>query len=222
MKRLTAIFLQGLLAILPLAVTVFLFIWLGTAAERMLSIAIKWVLPNGWYVTGMGVVGGVVLIFLVGLLVNIWGVPRLIRFGERFVERIPLVKTIYGAVRDLLGFFSKSGGVGAVSQVVMVSIGDTGRAVGLLTRERFDGLPTGLGGEGYVAVYVPFSYQIGGFTLILPRERVEPLDMSLEDAMRFIVTAGATGRTAVRELGTPPVPDDRGTASSGGNARQAH
>jgi uncharacterized membrane protein len=132
MKRLTAIFLQSLLALLPLAVTVFLFIWLGTAAERMLSIAIKWVLPNGWYVTGMGVAGGVVLIFLVGLLVNIWGVPRLIRFGERFVERIPLVKTIYGAVCDLLGFFSKSGEVGAVSQVVMVSIGETGRVVGLL------------------------------------------------------------------------------------------
>jgi hypothetical protein len=96
----------------------------------------------------------------------------------------------------LLGFFGKSGEIGAVSQVVMVSIGDTVRAVGLLTRERFDGLPAGLGGEGYVAVYVPFSYQIGGFTLILPSERVEPLDMSLEDAMRFIVTAGATGKIA--------------------------
>lgn len=221
MKRLTAIFLQGLIAILPLAVTGFLFIWLGAAAERTLSIPIKWILPDGWYVTGMGVVAGIVLVFLIGLLVNIWGVPRLIRFGERFVERIPLVKTIYGAVRDLLGFFGKSGEIGAVSQVVMVSIGDTGRAVGLLTRERFDSLPTGLGGEGHVAVYVPFSYQIGGFTLILPRERVEPLDMSLEDAMRFIVTAGATGRTAAREPGTPPVPDDRGPASRGGNARPA-
>jgi uncharacterized membrane protein len=146
-----------------------------------------------------------VLIFLIGLLVNIWGVPRLIRFGERFVERIPLVKTIYGAVRDLLGFFGKSGELGAVNQVVMVSIGDTGRVVGLLTRERFDGLPAGLGGEGYVAVYVPFSYQIGGFTLILPSEEVKPLDMSLEEAMRFIVTAGATGRIAAPETASAPI-----------------
>jgi uncharacterized membrane protein len=74
------------------AVTGFLLIWLGTTAERTLSIAIKWILPDGWYVTGMGVVAGIVLIFLIGLLVNIWGVPRLIRFGEQFVERIPLVK----------------------------------------------------------------------------------------------------------------------------------
>lgn len=68
-------------------------------------------------------------------------------------------------------------------------------------------------------MYVPFSYQIGGFTLILPSERVEPLDMSLEDAMRFIVTAGATGKTAAREPGTPPVPDHRGPASSRGDPR---
>lgn len=193
MKRLTAIFLQGLIAVLPLAVTGFLIVWLGTAAERTLSVAIKWILPDAWYVTGMGVVAGIALIFLIGLLVNVWGVPRLIRFGERLIERIPLVKTIYGAVRDLLGFFGKSDKGGPLSQVVMVSIGETDRVVGLLTRERFDGLPAGLGGEGDVAVYVPFSYQIGGFTLIVPRERIEPIDMTLEDAMRFIVTAGATG-----------------------------
>lgn len=219
MKRLAAIFLQGLIAILPLAVTAFLIIWISAAAERTLSIAIKWILPDAWYVTGMGVVAGIVLIFLIGLLVNIWGIPRLIGFGERFVGRIPLVKTIYGAVRDLLGFFGKSAETGAVSQVVMISIGDTGRVVGLLTRERFDGLPAGLGSEGDVAVYVPFSYQIGGFTVILPSERVEPLEMSLEDAMRFIVTAGATGRDAAPDPATPPVPALSGAMGSSGGPR---
>ena len=56
--------------------------------------------------------------------------------------------------------------------------------------------------EGDVAVYVPYSYQIGGFTLIVPRERVQPLAMRLEDAMRFVVTAGA--RVVASEI--PPVP----------------
>jgi uncharacterized membrane protein len=196
MKRLTAIFLQGLVAILPLGVTVLLLVWLGGTAERTLGKAMKWVLPDAWYVVGMGVLAGVLLTLLVGLLVNVWGVPHVIRFGERLIGRVPLVKTVYGAVRDLLGFFSKPAGSGDVSKVVMVSLGKDVRAVGLLTRERFDDLPPGLGGEGYVAVYMPYSYQIGGFTLIVPRATIEPLDMPLEDAMRFIVTAGAKRRTA--------------------------
>ena len=191
--------------------TVVLLSRLGTSAERGLGGVIKWVLPDAWYVTGMGVVAGLVLIFILGLLVNIWGVPRLIRLGEKLIDRIPLVKTVYGAVRDLLGFFGKSGGLGAGNKVVMVSLGDTGiRAVGLLTRERFDDLPPGLGGEGYVAVYVPYSYQIGGFTLIVPRERVQPLDMHLEDAMRFIVTAGAkAGASQFQPISSLPAPGGR-------------
>ncbi len=194
MKRLSTIFVQGLIAMLPLVVTVFLLFWLCSTAERTLGTGIKWIMPNAWYVSGMGVLAGLALMFMLGLLINIWGMPQLIRLGESFIGRIPLVKTIYGAVRDLLGFFAKSGALGVTSKVVMVSLGETGiRVVGLLTREQFDDLPPGLGGEGDVAVYVPYSYQIGGFTLIVPRERVQPLDMRLEDAMRFIMTAGIRG-----------------------------
>jgi uncharacterized membrane protein len=196
MKHLTAIFFQGLVTILPLAVTVFVLFWLGMAAEGTLGVVIKWTLPQNWYVPGMGVVAGVGVIFLVGLLVNIWGVPQVIHLGELLIGRIPLVKTVYGAVRDLLGFFSTPGRSHGVSKVVIVTLTDTNiRVVGLLTREHFDDLPEGLGGTGYVVVYVPYSYQIGGFTILVPRERVQPIDMPLEDAMRFIVTAGAKRRT---------------------------
>ena len=208
-KRLMAIFVQGLVAVLPLAVTCSLLVWLGASAERMLGAAIQWVLPDVWYVPGMGVLTGLVLIFAAGLLVNTWGIPHLIGRAEKVIGRIPLVKTIYGAMHDLLGFFSKPDGAGGVSQVVMASLDDTGiRVVGLLTREEFDGLPAGLGGPQDVAVYVPFSYQIGGFTLILPRTCVQPLDMSLEDAMRFIVTAGASdGGRSSREQAVPDTDD---------------
>ena len=208
MKRFMSIFLQGLIAILPLAVTVILIGWLGGTAERTLGVAIKWVLPDAWYVQGMGVAAGLVVIFLAGLLVNIYGVPRLIRWLETFIARIPLVKTVYGAMRDLLGFFSASEG-GQRSKVVIVSFGegDT-RAVGLLTRERLDDLPAGLGGESDVAVYLPMAYSTGGMMLIVPRDRIQPLEMSLEDAMRFVITAGAksgaTHTPSVQSAPTPP------------------
>lgn len=200
MKRVLTIFVEGLVALLPLGVTIFLLFWLGGVAERTLGSGIRRVLPENWYVTGMGIAAALVIIFLAGLLVQIWGVPRLIRWGERQIGRVPLIKTVYGAMRDLLGFFSKSGGIDT-NRVVVVSFGDTGiRSVGLLTRERFDDLPRGLegpSGDPCVAVYLPYSYQVGGFTLLVPRRFVKPLDMSLEDAMRFIVTAGVQGGPAV-------------------------
>lgn len=196
MKHLSAIFFQGLITILPLAVTVFLLFWLGFAAEETLGVVIQWILPQNWYIPGMGVAAGIAVIFLVGVLVNIWGVPQIIHLGELLIGRIPLVKTVYGAVRDLLGFFSSPGRSHGVSKVVIVTLTETNiRVVGLVTREYFDDLPPGIGGERDIVVYVPYSYQIGGFTIVVPRERVQPIDMPLEDAMRFIVTAGAKGRT---------------------------
>jgi hypothetical protein len=104
----------------------------------------------------MGVACGILSVFIIGVLINLWGVPRLIRFAERLIDRIPLVKTIYGAVRDLLGFFSRSDDLGT-RKMVMMSVGDTGmRTPGLVTRDHLDDLPSGLGGEGVVAVYIPF------------------------------------------------------------------
>jgi uncharacterized membrane protein len=108
MGRLTAIFVQGLIALLPLAVTIAILWWLGVTAERTLGGAIRWALPEEWYVRGMGIAAGVIVIFLVGVLMNIYGVPKLIRLGEKFIGRIPLVKTVYGAVRDLLGCWDSS------------------------------------------------------------------------------------------------------------------
>lgn len=196
LRHLGAIFLQGLIALLPLIVTAVIIGWLGFTAEHTIGMAIKWILPKPMehlYVPGMGVVAGAIGIFLFGLLINLYGVPRLIHWGEQaIINRVPLVKTIYGGVRDLLGFFSKPGSEGSVSKVVVVHLGNSGiRVVGLVTRETFDDLPEGLGGPGYVVVYIPYSYQIGGFSILVPRESVQPIDMRLEDAMRYIVTAGA-------------------------------
>ncbi len=204
-SRLTAIFVQGLIALLPLAVTIAILWWLGVTAERTLGGAIRWVLPEEWYVRGMGIAAGIIVIFLFGVLMNIYGVPKLIHLGETIIGRIPLVKTVYGAVRDLLGFFSRSGREGPVSQVVVVTFGDSGiKAVGLLMRDTFEDLPEGLGGEDYVVVYFPQSYQLGGMLLLVPRANVTAVDMNLEDALRFIVTAGAkAGETKV----SPDAPD---------------
>jgi len=110
------------------------------------------------------------------------------------MQRIPLVKTIYTSVQDLTDFVSRSG-ADRSSQVVVVkvSLGETrARLLGFVTREDFDALPPELGGPDDVAVYMPMSYQVGGYTLFLPRDSVQAIDMTMDQAMRFAVTAGMT------------------------------
>jgi uncharacterized membrane protein len=69
------------------------------------------------------------------------------------------------------------------------------RLVGFLMREDLGELPSEAGG-GRVAVYLPMSYQIGGYTVLVPPESVKPAGMSREEAMRFVLTAGLSSRPA--------------------------
>jgi uncharacterized membrane protein len=74
---------------------------------------------------------------------------------------------------------------------VAVSIADNMRLVGFVTRENTTELPHARDtGDEIVGVYLPMSYQIGGYTLFVPRSAIERMDMSVEDAMRFVLTAG--------------------------------
>ncbi len=110
------------------------------------------------------------------------------------MQRIPVVKAIYGMVRDITRLMS--GDIKEqFGQAVLITLPGTDfKLVGFVTREDFAGLPANLGDEQTIAVYLPMSYMIGGYTLMLPRSRIEPLDLSLEDAMRFALTAGVSAR----------------------------
>ena len=66
------------------------------------------------------------------------------------------------------------------------------RLIGFVTRDDLSTLPGGLGSKDEIAVYLPMSYQIGGYTVLIPRQNVEPINISMEDAFRFTVTAGVS------------------------------
>ena len=72
MKKIMRKLLAGLATILPLVITVYLLYWLTTSAESLLGSLIKLVLPKGWYLPGMGIAAGLLLIFLIGLLMQAW------------------------------------------------------------------------------------------------------------------------------------------------------
>lgn len=211
MHQMWNILLKGLGAILPVGLTLYLIYWLGRAIEGMLRPAILSTIPERYYMPGMGLIAGLVLLFFVGVAVNAWVVRRVLRAGEDLLERIPLVKSIYRALRDFVDFFSAKGREGDMKQVVLVTIAGT-RLLGFITRESITEIPELEKGDKMVAVYLPMSYQIGGFTVYLPRAQVETVDMGVEDAMRIILMAGLSHSNHDKEREIPETRQPRGSA----------
>jgi uncharacterized membrane protein len=197
--------LKGFVVMLPILATLGITFWLWGVFESILGKPLELILgtavaranqPGVWryihYYPGIGTLLSLVIIFFVGMFINAWIVKGLLNWVEDLLERVPLVKSIYGSFRDLIGFFSSKEGK-RTNQVVVVTLGGA-ELLGLMTREDFSDLPAGVGGDGKVAVYVPMSYQLGGFTVMVPRSAVRMVDMRMEEAMRFAVTAGMATR----------------------------
>jgi uncharacterized membrane protein len=140
----------------------------------------------------MGVVAGLIVAFFVGLLMQTIIARQLLSGIERLVNRLPLVKSVYLSIRDLLDYFS-SEKKKDFEQVVAVTLGDSGmQLVGLVTQADMAQMPAGFNQKDHLLVYIPMSYGIGGFAVLVPRGSTRPLNMSMEDAMRFTLTAGVT------------------------------
>lgn len=186
-------FLVGVVTLLPVVLTIYLLYWLVATTESALGDVVRFVMPDAWYVPGMGVAAGLVSAFVVGLLMRTLVAQRLFAWGERIFYRLPLVRSVYPSLRDLLAYLSPEKKK-EFEKVVAVTFGETGvQAIGLVTQSGPDRLPRGFGGADYVLVYFPMAYNIGGYAVLMPRSAVRPLDMSMEDAMRFALTAGVTG-----------------------------
>jgi uncharacterized membrane protein len=188
MNALGKLFLKGLAVVIPVALTLAILWWMAAGAERLMGSVLKFTLPEGWYVPGMGLVSGLVLIALIGLLSHVLIFQKLFNLGDAIFHRLPLVKTIYTAIKDFIGYLNPDKD-SAMSKVVMVQLpGQSFQLIGFVTREQFDDLPFTPAAEDPVAVYMPMSYQIGGYTLFLPRSALTPLDIPFETAMRLVLT----------------------------------
>jgi uncharacterized membrane protein len=206
MRKILALFMSGLVTVLPLALTVYVIYWMVNTVEgwlRRALIALGIVSPEHYW-PGLGLIVGFVLLLAIGSLVNAYFGRMLFRYWDDFLGRIPFVKTLYGGFRDVLSLLpSGSGERRDLQRVVLADIAGV-RAIGFVTREDVPAALHALGGEELVTVYFPMSYAFGGYTLYVPRTRVQQLDISVEDAMRLAITAGITataGHAAHRPAG---------------------
>jgi uncharacterized membrane protein len=193
MRTLLKTFLNGLLAFLPVFLTVYAVYYFGDWLDRVSSDLAHAAAPGLPSFPGIGIAVGIVFIFCLGLLVS----SRLTRWIYNLVEiplkHLPVVKELYVALKQLTVFLTPDDDAPAEQVVSVRHPGLDMSVVGLMTRRDVDGLDDHIAAGDHVAVYLPMSYQIGGYTLFIPRDWVTPLDMSVDAAMRSALTGWMPG-----------------------------
>lgn len=179
MRRIVGYFAQGCLALIPVAVTIYIVYAVITATDQLLGIEIP----------GLGLVIALVLITLVGFLVsNVIG-RRVYWAFDQVMARVPFVKLLYTSIRDLIQTFVGEKKTIGRPVAIRFAPGAENRMLGLLTRD--DLSPMGL--PHHVAVYIPQAYNIGGQVLAVHRDQIEILDISASEMLTFMMSGGASG-----------------------------
>ncbi|MFP5410444.1 MAG: DUF502 domain-containing protein [Gammaproteobacteria bacterium] len=184
-RRVYQYFFRGLIAALPLGLTVYLlYVFLSWSEAQAMRVIRPFV--GEFYVPGLGLMLGVVGIFLLGVLVSQRWVGRLLALVELPFTNLPVVRSIYSSFKSFADYFSPQAHSQTAGQTVVILRipGQPMELVGLVTRQSVGGLPDGFLQGDRVAVYLPMGYMIGGYTLFVPREWVQPIAMSVEEAMR--------------------------------------
>jgi len=175
MDRIKTVFLRGLLTLLPIAVTIYV-VYAGVLIfENILGGLVKTLLPEQTYVPGLGFVLTIILILIFGLLLNNLILQTVLKKLEESLKSIPLIKAVYSPIRDLMNLFTKNRGPDSLQSVVLVKWGAGGASpysVGLITRDSFEDLPQ-LHGQDLVAVFLPFSYGLGGNPILFKKDQIQ-------------------------------------------------
>lgn len=196
MKRLVKYFLQGTLVLLPVVITVYLGYAIIAALDRALFSRVgKRVmealpfLEPGWVTPIVGGIVTIALITVVGFLASNFLGRKIVNLLESLFEKLPLVRILYGSIKDLLGAFV--GDKKKFTHPVLVSLvpGGNVRIVGFLTCEDLEFL----GLRDSVSVYLPQSYNFAGQLVVVPRAQITPIETSSADLMTFLISGGVAG-----------------------------
>jgi len=187
MKKLVYYFLQGLLYIAPIGITVYIIFLLFNFVDNLLRARLEELL--GIYIPGLGFVVIIVLLILVGMIGQTIIARPFRYFFRRLLVKVPLLKVIISAFKDLFSAFMGKGRKFSRPVLVTVNPVTNLQKMGFLTEEDLSMLEE----TDKVAVYFPHSYNFSGELFIVPREQVRPLDLNPAEVMKFIVSAGVAG-----------------------------
>tara|TARA_B100001146_G_scaffold162805_1_gene143747 strand:+ start:878 stop:1429 length:552 start_codon:yes stop_codon:yes gene_type:complete len=179
MKKFINYFLQGLLYIVPITVTLYVVYWTFQKIDGILLFQFP----------GLGLIVIILLITLIGFVGSVIITSPINSFFQRLLKRAPLLQTIYSSVKDLMStFVGKKKGFN-IPVLIKLYENSTIERIGFITNEDL----TTLGiKEGKILVYLPHSYAFSGQLFVVERSYIKPIDASSAEIMKLIVSGGVT------------------------------
>ncbi|HRO46547.1 DUF502 domain-containing protein [Agriterribacter sp.] len=190
LKKLLQIFLQGLIILAPIVITIWAVTSLFNFVDRILPDLFEDTIPqfSRYYLPGMGFIVALLLIFVVGYISSSFVVGKLVELFDSILEKTPGIKIIYSTLKDFFEAFA--GNKRKFDQSVLVAVNaENVWQIGFITQQN----AREFGLNGFVAVYIPQSYAFAGHLYFVERQRVKLLtDISSADAMKFAISGGVT------------------------------
>ncbi len=199
-KKLFYYFLQGLIIIAPVGITLYIVFWLFSTVDNFLPNIIHSFFPdiigidadgNVKKIPGLGFIVVLLLVIFIGRISSSFLVSKMVELLDTLLERTPGIKFIYTSIKDFLEAFT--GNKKKFDKPVLVNVDAPGTwRIGFITQE--DAAVFEL--VDYAVVYIPLSYAITGITYVIPREKIKPLpNISSANAMKFAVSGGVADIT---------------------------
>ncbi|MFE3895800.1 MULTISPECIES: DUF502 domain-containing protein [unclassified Priestia] len=192
MKAIIKSFINGLLTIVPIILVIYILVRVFNFLDSILGNVLKPYMKQD-YIPGIGILATLLLITFLGWLSTRFFTGKIINLIDGLLERIPFVKTLYTVIKDT--FQSFLGEKKSFSKVALVTMpGTSMKVIGFVTSEEVEEVIHSL--KDHVAVYVPQTFQVAGFTFLIPKEEIEWLDIKPEEAMKFVLSGGVSSSKA--------------------------
>jgi uncharacterized membrane protein len=187
-------FISGLLVWLPIIITLFVIKFLVDLLSKSLLLLPTAYQPDvllGFHVPGIGVILTLLVIFCTGLFVANFIGSKLVKLGDSLMGRIPLVRSIYNAVKQTTETLFKPDGQ-SFRKVLLVEYPCPGVwSVAFQTGEVGNDIEETLGGEKMVSYFIPTTPNpTSGFLMMAPKSKVKELDISVDQALKFVISLG--------------------------------
>jgi len=182
-------FLTGLLVIIPIWGTILILKTLFVSLDRILGDLLVQLVPSH-YVPGLGILALIVLVFVTGLFATNFMGRQVVKWWEKCLDRVPLVRGIYSTLKSVMGIVSVSEQA-SYNRVVMIQFPKNGHYCIAFVTGVTKGEVQDFAQEPLIHVYVPTSPNpTSGYFLLVPEHEVTSIDISVEEAMKLIVSGG--------------------------------
>jgi uncharacterized membrane protein len=207
--------IAGLLVWVPIGITIWVMHFLVTTLDQTLLLVPEALRPEaivGFHIPGLGVLLSFAILVLTGVVAANFLGQRLIQFWEGLLGRIPFVKSIYSSVKQVSDTVLSDQGT-AFRKALLVEFPRPGSwTIAFMTGMPAPSVANHLPGE-HVSVYVPTTPNpTGGYFIMVPKASTREIDMSVDDALKYIISMGVVApRPVRRHAAAPPLPSPGGT-----------